>query len=422
MNRFFYLLCTRRFAPIFATSVLGALNDNILKNTLVILVVFQASSWTTLNSAIIAPLIGGLFILPFFLFSGLAGELCDTFDKAAIARIIKLLEIFLMTLATIGFFLHSFELLAFIVFGMGLHSTFFGPLKYSILPQHLHDNELVSANTLMESGTFIAILMGAILGGVFGQITHGGTIAGLIGTSIAIIGYSASRTIPPAGSLAPNILPVRFTIFTQTVRAIGYAYANRTLFFSILSISWFWLYGALFLTYFPTIVNTTLHATASLVTVFLTLFTVGIALGSIIYAFLSHHTVRISLIIMGAMGMGIFGMDFAYCTITFQDTIALFENITLYRLLLDTLLIGILGGIFSVPLYTIVQRTSDATVRSRVIAANNIFNALFMVAGSLLCMMAIHFGATVSTILGTLSLTTLLFCLGFVFFNLRYKL
>jgi MFS family permease len=410
VNRFFYLFKTRRFAPIFTTSVLGALNDNILKNTLVILVVFQASAWTTLNSAIIAPLIGGLFILPFFLFSGLAGELCDTFDKAAIARTVKLLEILLMALATIGFILHSFELLAFIIFGMGLHSTFFGPLKYSILPQHLHDNELVSANTLMESGTFIAILMGAIAGGFFGQIPNGGATAGLIGVAIAIVGYSASRTIPPAGTQTPSS-PIRFTIFTQTARAIGYALSNRTLFFSILSISWFWLYGALFLTYFPTIVNTTLCATPSVVTLFLTLFTVGIAIGSVLYAYLSHHTVKISLIIVGAVGMGIFGMDFAYCTQTYQNTLVLFKNITFYRLLLDTLLIGIFGGVFSVPLYTIVQRTSDATVRSRVIAANNIFNALFMVTGSLLCMIAVHFGATVSTILGTLSLATLILSL-----------
>jgi MFS family permease len=406
VNRFFYLLNTRRFAPIFTTSLLGALNDNILKNTLVILVVFQASTWTTLDSAIIAPLIGALFILPFFLFSGLAGELCDTLDKAVIARTVKLLEILLMVLATVGFALHSFTLLAFIVFGMGLHSTFFGPLKYSILPQHLHDNELVSANTLMESGTFVAILLGAILGGFFGQISHGGSIAGLIGTSIAIVGYIASRTIPTASSQSPNTL-IRFTVFAQTAKAIGYASSNRTRFFSILGISWFWLYGALFLTYFPTIVNTTLHANESVVTLFLALFTIGIAMGSVAYAILSHHTVKLSLMIAGAIGMGIFGMDFAYCIATYQNTIELFENITFYRLLLDTILIGLLGGLFSVPLYTIIQRSSDDSVRSRVIAANNIFNALFMVTGSLLCMMAVHFGATVSHILGILSLTTL---------------
>jgi MFS family permease len=406
VNRFFYLLNTRRFAPIFTTSLLGALNDNILKNTLVILVVFQASSWTTLDSAIIAPLIGTLFILPFFLFSGLAGELCDTLDKAAIARAVKLLEIFLMGLATIGFTLHSFTLLAFIVFGMGLHSTFFGPLKYSILPQHLHDNELVSANTLMESGTFIAILMGAILGGFFGQISHGGSIAGLIGTSIAIIGYIASRSIPGASSEIPKT-PIGFTIFTQTARAIGYASSNRIRFFSILGISWFWLYGALFLTYFPTIVNTILHANESIVTLFLTLFSIGIAIGSIAYAFLSHHSVKLSLMVAGAIGMGIFGMDFTYCIATYQNTIGHFENIIFYRLLLDTVLIGLSGGAFSVPLYTIIQRNCDDTIRSRVIAANNIFNALFMVVGSLLCMIAIHFGATVAHILGTLSLATL---------------
>lgn len=406
MNRFFYLLNTRRFAPIFTTSLLGALNDNILKNTLVILVVFQASTWTTLDSAIIAPLIGALFILPFFLFSGLAGELCDTLDKAVIARAVKLLEILLMVLATVGFALHSFTLLAFIVFGMGLHSTFFGPLKYSILPQHLHDNELVSANTLMESGTFVAILLGAILGGFFGQISHGGSIAGLIGTSIAIVGYIASRTIPTASSQSPNTL-IRFTVFAQTAKAIGYASSNRTRFFSILGISWFWLYGALFLTYFPTIVNTTLHANESVVTLFLALFTIGIAMGSVAYAILSHHTVKLSLMSAGAIGMGIFGMDFAYCIATYQNTIELFENITFYRLLLDTILIGLLGGVFSVPLYTIMQRSSDDSVRSRVIAANNIFNALFMVTGSLLCMIAVHFGATVSHILGMLSLTTL---------------
>ncbi|MDD2783806.1 MAG: MFS transporter, partial [Sulfuricurvum sp.] len=376
-----YLLKTRRFAPLFTTQFLGAFNDNLFKNTLAVILTFQAAEWTSLSAGLIAPLIGAVFILPFFLFSGLAGEVADSFDKARLARIVKVWETALMIIATVGFSVHSFGLLMAVIFGMGMHSTLFGPIKYSIIPQHMGENELVSANALVESGTFAAILLGTISGGLLAAHPNGGVIAGITGSAVAIIGYIASRQIPTAPSLTPD-QPLTFNLFNQTLNSVRLANGNRVVFLSILAISWFWLYGALLLSQFPSFVKTVLMGDEATVTILLSLFTVGIGAGSMACERLSHHTIRPSLIVVGAIGMSIAGIDFALNAQSFHAVGVLNSNPEFWRILVDLVLIGVFGGLYSVPLYAIMQNRSDAQVRSRIIAANNILNALFMVGGA----------------------------------------
>ncbi|WP_298692688.1 MFS transporter [uncultured Sulfuricurvum sp.] len=402
-----YLLKTRRFAPLFTAQFLGAFNDNLFKNTLAVILTFQAAQWTSISSALLAPLIGAVFILPFFLFSGLAGEVADSFDKARLARIVKVWELFLMVIATVGFNLHSFGLLMAVIFGMGMHSTLFGPIKYSIIPQHMGENELVSANALVESGTFAAILLGTIGGGLLAAHPNGGVIAGIIGSAVAAIGYIASRQIPTAPSLTPN-RSLSFNLFAQTLNSVRLANGNRVVFLSILAISWFWLYGALLLSQFPSFVKTVLMGDEATVTILLSLFTVGIGAGSMVCERLSHHTIRPSLIVAGAIGMSIAGIDFALNAQSFQAVSTLNSNPAFWRILADLVLIGVFGGLYSVPLYAIMQNRSDAQVRSRIIAANNILNALFMVGGAVATMMLLENGWSIPSIFLMIAIGTAL--------------
>jgi MFS family permease len=402
-----YLLKTRRFAPLFGTQFLGAFNDNLFKNTLAVLLTFQASEWTSLSAALLAPLIGAVFILPFFLFSGISGEIADTYDKARLARIVKVWEIFLMILALIGFAMHSFVTLMIVIFGMGMHSTLFGPIKYSIIPQHMGENELVTANALVESGTFAAILLGTILGGALSGIENGGIIAAAASIVIALIGYAFSRYIPSAPSHSSSSA-VSFNIFAQTSQAIRLSYRNKMVFLAILAISWFWLYGALLLSQFPAFVQSVLMGDEKTVTLLLSLFTLGIGAGSLLCERLSHHHLRISLVVIGAIGMGVSGIDFALSGAHFSASGELYSNPQFLHILLDLTLIGVFGGLYSVPLYALIQAKSDIDSRSRIIAANNILNALFMVSGAVLTMLLLGKGFSIATIFLMIAMGTLI--------------
>lgn len=239
----FALLRERRFAPFFATQFCGALNDNIFKQALVALITFQAASLTSLDAGVLVNLANGLYILPFFLFSVTAGQLADKFEKTRIIRVVKLVEIAIMVLVAFGFASHNLEALLVSLFLMGVHSTFFGPVKYSILPQHLHRNDLVGANALVESGTFLAILIGLIGGGLlFSSKSGGAAMIGTVTILLAVLGYFACRYIPPAPTLRIN-----WNLFTETWRNLQFTRGNRPVLLSILGISWFWFYGAMFL-------------------------------------------------------------------------------------------------------------------------------------------------------------------------------
>ena len=384
----FALLRTRRFAPFFVTQFLGAFNDNLFKNALVVLLTFHAASWTTLSPEILTNLAAGIFILPFFLFSATAGQLADKFDKAKMARLVKLLEMLIMGIAALGFFMHSLSVLLGALFLLGLHSTLFGPVKYAILPQHLAEDELVGGNGLVESGTFVAILIGTLAGGLLAGIGGHPSWVAFAGLLVAAAGYLASRAIPAAPAPVPG-LAVNLNPFSETWRNIGFARQNRTVFLSILGISWFWLYGALFLAQFPVYAKNVLGGDETSVTLLLAIFTVGIGLGSMLCEKLSGKHVEIGLVPFGSIGLTLFGLDLVFASPASLPSAAplaisaLLGLPSTWRVLFDLFGLGLFGGFFIVPLYVLIQLRSAPEHRARIIAANNILNALFMVVGAL---------------------------------------
>jgi 1-acyl-sn-glycerol-3-phosphate acyltransferase len=388
MSGQFGLLKQKRFAPFFATQFLGAFNDNLFKNALVVLLTFQAAHWTTLAPGLLANLAAGIFILPFFLFSATAGQLADKYDKAMLARLVKVLEMVIMGVAAAGFFLHSLPVLMGALFLLGCHSTLFGPVKYAIIPQHLHEDELVGGNALIEAGTFVAILIGTLAGGLLaGSVEHPAWIA-VGGFLVAAAGYLTSRGIPAAPAPAPE-LKVNLNPLSETWRNIAFARQNRTVFLSILGISWFWLYGALFLAQFPAYAKFVLGGGESAVTLLLATFTVGIGVGSMLCERMSDKHVEIGLVPFGSIGLTLFGLDLYFASpvglagTTPHELLALLSIPAVWRVLFDLVMLGAFGGFFIVPLYALVQLRSSAEHRARIIAGNNILNALFMVVGAL---------------------------------------
>ena len=381
------LMRARRFAPLFVTQFLGALNDNVLKNAMVVLLTFQAANWTTIKPELLANLAAGIFILPFFLFSATAGQLVDKYDKVALARLVKLLEIGIVLVAGVGFLVHSLAVLFVALFLLGLHSTLFGPVKYAILPQHLKSEELVGGNALIEAGTFVAILLGTLLGGLLAGSSDGTTWITAVGLAIAIGGYIASRGIPVAVPPAPT-LSISANPFSETWRNINFARENQTVFLSIMGISWFWLFGALFLAQFPAYTKNVLGGSETAVTLLLATFTFGIGVGSLLCEKLSAKRIELGLVPLGSIGLTLFALDLAIASPAVPSpsplgAIGLLAYDQTWRVLLDLALIGIFGGLFIVPLYALVQQRSNPEHGARIIAANNIMNALFMVVGAL---------------------------------------
>jgi 1-acyl-sn-glycerol-3-phosphate acyltransferase len=409
MSSQFRLLREQRFRPFFLTQFLGAFNDNLFKNALVVLLTFQASSWTTIKPELLANLAAGVFILPFFLFSATAGQLADKYDKAYLTRLVKVLEIAIMIVALTGFLLHNLATLFGALFLLGCHSTLFGPVKYALLPQHLHEEELVGGNALVEAGTFVAILIGTLVGGLLAAAEHGDLWIAGGGILVAITGYFTSRGVPPAPAPEPG-LKVNPNPFTETWRNIGFARENRPVFLAIMGISWFWLYGALFLAQFPAYAKGVLGGGEGTVTLLLATFTVGIGLGSLLCEKLSGGHVEIGLVPFGSIGLTLFGLDLAFASPAILPAGAplaigaVLAQPGMVRILLALLMLGVFGGFFIVPLYAMMQSRSAAGHRARVIAANNILNALFMVTGALAAGALLSSGLSIPMLFGVAAL------------------
>ena len=409
MSGQFGLLKTRRFAPLFGTQFLGAFNDNLYKNALIVLLTFQSAQWTTLAPELLANLAAGIFILPFFLFSATAGQLADKYDKALIARLTKLLEVAIMGVAAAGFWLHSLPVLMTALFLLGLQAALFGPVKFAILPQHLHPDELVGGNALIEAGTFVAILVGTLAGGLLaGAVAQPMWIA-VGGLLVAVLGYLTSRDIPPAPAPDPG-LKINLNPITETWNNINFARSNRTVFLSILGISWFWLYGALFLAQFPAYTKNVLGGGEATVTMLLAIFTVGIGLGSLLCERMSGKHVEIGLVPFGSIGLTLFGIDLYFASPVglvgngTHELLALLSIPAIWRVLFDLMMLGVFGGFFIVPLYALVQIRSAPEQRARIIAANNILNALFMVVGALGAAAALGAGLSIPALFGLAAL------------------
>jgi 1-acyl-sn-glycerol-3-phosphate acyltransferase len=382
----FSLLKTRRFAPFFLTQFLGAFNDNVYKNSLMAMITFGLLS-STLDLSLMNNIGAMLFILPFFLFSALAGQLSDKYEKSYLIRRIKLLEIVIMCLGAIAFYFSMTAGLMLLLFLMGTQSAFFGPVKYSIIPQHLDNHELVGGNALVEMGTFLAILIGTLVASMLATQSDGILWVSAIIISVAILGYLVSRKIPSAPAANPD-LKVRFNPFTETWRTISYSREQKSVFLAVLAISWFWFLGAAYLTQIYGFAKDYLGGDQSVVMVLLATFSIGIATGSLLCERLSGHKVELGLVPLGSIGLTIFGMDLFLQPlpelgpnlISASEFISQTSNL---RIIADFLLIGIFGGFYIVPLYAMVQSRSEEKHRSQVIAAINIMNALFMVASAI---------------------------------------
>ena len=398
----FRLLRQRRFLPFFGAQAFGAFNDNIYKNVLVIVATYHAASYTQLDPELLTNMAGGLFILPYVLFSGIAGQLADRFDKALVLKVVKAAEIVIMTIAALGFAAHSIEVLLSALFLMGVHSTFFAPAKYGLLPEVLQETELVGGNALVEMGTFLAILLGTLAAGLLAAEGSNGAIAtALIG--VAAIGFTVSLAIPALRPAAPD-LRIDWRPWTSTWDNIRAARESRAVFQSILGISWFWFYGALVLAQLPLFAKNVLGGSEQIVTLLLVLFSAGIGVGSLLCERLSGRKVEIGLVPFGSIGLTAFAVDLYFAVPDALPGIGLSaaQFIALpgsWRVLIDLGLIGVFGGFFIVPLYALVQQRARREVMSRIIGANNILNAVFMVVAAALGAIALNAGLSIVELL-----------------------
>jgi MFS family permease len=386
-----HLLHSRRFLPMFLTQFFGALNDNIYKQGLLLVITYgwihqQGVPVSTLNN-----LAALLFILPYFIFSATAGQIADRYERSRLVRMIKILEIMIMLIGSAGFLMGNLWLLLLALFMMGTHSTFFGPIKYAILPEILKPQELMSGNALFQSGTSIAILMGMILGGAVISISQGNLFwISLTVVVIACLGYLTSRFILPQKVSAPD-LQIDWNFFRTSFQTIQYAKSLPLIFTILLGNSWYWFYGATYLTQIPQLTQQNLHASENVVSLLLTFFSVGIGVGSLLCRKIGGSEVNIKMVPVGAVGLTIFALYLAGSLMFVPEHTG--EMLSLsdffhqgwvyYHVMLAVTLLGISGGFYIVPLYAMMQAYSPRSHRARVVAANNILNAVFMVSSAI---------------------------------------
>ena len=403
MGNQFSLLKQRRFLPFFVSQTLGAFNDNLFKNALGVLVTFGALGLAPAQVDFYQNLAALLFILPFFLFSATAGQIAEKYDKALLIRRVKLLELAIAALAAVGLCLHSLPFLLAVLFGLGLQATLFGPVKYSILPQTLRAGELVGGNALVESATSLAILLGLMAGGLLMALPGGSVVVGGAVVGVALLGYLCARAIPPAPPADPH-LRIDWNPLSETWRNLRFMRGNRTVLLSVLGISWFWFYGATFITQLPHYTQAYLGGDDRVFTLLLGVFCVGTGLGSLLCERLSGHKVEIGLVPFGSIGMTVFGIDLYFA----QPHLAAAQNLGVaqflaqlhsHRVIADLLLIGVFAGFYIVPLYALIQTRSEDGHRSRIIAGNNILNAVFMVASALLAVGLLKAGLEIPQLL-----------------------
>lgn len=418
------ILKSQRFLPLFLTQFLGAFNDNLFKNAMVMLITFSfAAEGNTggMSSEVLVTVAAGIFILPFFLFSATAGQFADKHDKAKLARLTKLAEIVFMALAAAAFLLKSVWMLMFVLFCMGAQSTFFGPIKYAILPQHLSREELLKGNAYVEAGTFLAILAGTILGGLLVMHQSYGIwiISGAV-IAVAVAGYVSSRGIPAAPGPSPDLkIDPRF--WTETRKIMADTQHDVVVYRAILAISWFWLVGATYLTQFPSFAKYFLGGNESVVTLLLALFSVGIGAGSVLCEKLLKGRVQLTYVPLAAIGMAAFGVDlyFATCAVQVQPDpaggeAALVSALSFasgwagWRVMLDLFFISVCGGMFVVPLYAMVQSRAPADMVARTIAGLNVMNALFMVTSAVVCAILLKLSVTIPGIFLAMALCNIL--------------
>lgn len=395
----FALLRQKRFGPFFWTQFAGAANDNLFKFAFTVMVTYQLQvAW--LPPAMAGLVIGALFILPFLLFSATSGQLADKYDKRSLILFVKWLEIAIMALAAFGFFAANVPILLACTFLMGLHSTLFGPVKFAYLPQHLDERELTGGNGMVEMGTFVAILLGQVAGGLLVDVPAIGPQAvGVACIVLAVVGRLVAHAIPASPPSAPD-LRINWNPVTETWRNLKLAHGNVVVFRSLLGISWMWFFGAVFLSQFPSFAKEVLHGNAQVASLLLVVFSVGIGIGSLMCELLSRRHVEIGLVPLGAIGMTVFSVDLYFASrglpASAEMGIAAFvAQAAHWRVMADLALLSFFAGLYSVPMYALIQLRAQPTHRARIIAANNILNALFMIGSSVIAGALLGAGFTI---------------------------
>jgi len=414
----FALLKKRRFAPFFITQFFGVFNDNLYKNALLILLAVTGYKLTSINPNYLTNLTAVLFILPFFLFSATFGQLADKYEKTRLIHYVKILEIAIAICASIAFHFSNIYLLFTALFLLGAHSALFGPIKYAILPQHLKKNELIAGNAWVEAGTFMAILLGTLAGGLLIAQTNGPLLVSLLMSFLAIAGFIASLAIPRAASFSPD-LKINWNPFSETYKNLMEIKKERALFLAMLGISWFWFYGATFLTQLPVFTSHVLGGNVEVITLLLALFSIGIGVGALLCEILGDGKLEIGLVPLGSLGLSLFAADIYWVTHDMHATTtvglwAFLSEVHHIRVLVDILLLGVFGGLYTVPLYAFLQLRSKSGVRSRVIASNNILNALLMVMSAMLAIILFALGLTIPEIFLTTAILNALVA-GFIY-------
>jgi len=398
----FALLTQRRFAPFFWTQFAGAANDNLFKFAFTVMVTYQLQvSW--LQPAMAGLVIGALFILPYLLLSATSGQITDKFEKTAIIRFIKNFEIVVMAIAAYGFMYNDVILLLFCIFLMGIHSTLFGPVKFAYLPQVLNERELTGGNGVIEMGTFVAILLGNIAGGLLVAVPEvGHTQVAIACIVLAMAGRLSAQVVPRVPATDPG-LKINWNPFSETWRNLKMAHGNLAVFRSLLGISWMWFFGAVFLSQFPSFAKDVLHGNEEVASLLLVVFSIGIATGSLLCEVFSRRHVEIGLVPLGAIGMSVFALDLYFASRSLPMSETMTVKLFLYqpqhwRVMADLALLSLFAGLYSVPMCALIQLRSQPSHRARIIAANNILNALFMIASSVIAGLLLKFGATIPQI------------------------
>ena len=402
----FRLLGERRFAPLFFTQFLGAFNDNLFKAAITLIFVFGGLV-SAEDSNLYVNIAAGLFILPFFLFSAVAGQLADKYDKARLIRYCKMAEVVIAIFACVSVVSQSVVGMLTVLFLLGVQSTFFGPLKYAVLPQHLHESELVGGNAQIEMGTFVAILLGTIAGGMVAAMSNVGVVLSVLVVAVSVTGLISAMFVPPAPASGSTVT-VSWNLWKETMSILRIARRRHVVYLSIMGISWFWLLGSAMTAQIPNLVRLHCHGDSSVVTLVLAVFTLSIALGSLACERLSGRRIEMGIVPIGAFGLSLAGVDLYFAIESLQvveaTTWQSFTGVAgSWRVLSDVFLVGFSGGLFIVPLYALVQIRTPEDRRARIIAANNVLNAIFMVVSALLAIVLLEFaGLSIPELLLTL--------------------
>lgn len=410
------LLLKRRFLPLFITQFLGAFNDNFFKNALVVLITYFLADRLSIQPAILVTLTGCLLILPLFLFSAQAGFLADKFEKAKLIQVIKFAEVILMIVGALGFLLQNVILLMAVLFFLGVQASFFGPLKYSILPFHLSKDELLGGNALIETGTFLAILLGNILGAALIARQSGLTIIASLVILFAVLGFISSYFIPKAQATDP-MLKIPLNMFKASWKVVEFTRKTPKIWLCILGISWFWFVGFSFLAEFPSLAKDYVGGNEQVFVLFMAIFSIGIGLGSMLCNRLLKGRIEGRYVPWAALGLSLFTIDLYFSTrleshgasdalMTLSE---FFHTANHWRIVLDMLFISICAGVYIVPLYAIMQAEAKNSHKARVIASNNIMNAFFMTIAAIATMGMIKLNFTIPEIFLFLGLINLIF-------------